>query len=50
VTPYRYLTGIVTEEGICYPPFRESLRQAKETAEARIQATRAQRRGAPPTA
>lgn len=36
VTPARYLTGIVTEEGICYPPYRESLRQAKERAEARI--------------
>ncbi len=36
VTPHRYLTGIITEEGICYPPFEESLRQAKERAEARI--------------
>jgi len=36
VTPHRYLTGIITEEGICYPPFGESLRQAKEQAEARI--------------
>lgn len=36
VTPARYLTGIVTEEGICYPPFGESLRRAKEMAEARI--------------
>ncbi|MDH7486533.1 MAG: S-methyl-5-thioribose-1-phosphate isomerase [Anaerolineae bacterium] len=36
VTPHRYLTGIITEEGICYPPFAESLRQAKERAEARI--------------
>ena len=35
VTPHRYLTGIITEEGICYPPFEESLRQAKERAEAR---------------
>ena len=33
VTPYRYLTGIITEEGICYPPFFESLRRAKEAAE-----------------
>jgi methylthioribose-1-phosphate isomerase len=46
VTPHRYLTGIITEEGICYPPFGESLRQAKQTAEARIEATRAQRRAA----
>ena len=36
VTPHRYLTGIVTEEGICYPPFDVSLRRAKEAAEARI--------------
>jgi methylthioribose-1-phosphate isomerase len=36
VTPHRYLTGIITEEGICYPPFTESLRRAKEAAEARI--------------
>jgi methylthioribose-1-phosphate isomerase len=27
VTPYRYVTGIVTENGIAYPPFRVSLRQ-----------------------
>ncbi|PJF21080.1 MAG: S-methyl-5-thioribose-1-phosphate isomerase [Phototrophicales bacterium] len=26
VTPHRYLTGIVTENGIAYPPFDESLR------------------------
>jgi len=43
VTPHRYITGIVTEEGICYPPFRQSLRQAKEAAEARIRAQRSQR-------
>jgi len=36
ITPYRYLTGIITEEGIAYPPFRESLRRLKEAAEARI--------------
>ena len=36
VTPHRYLTGIVTEEGICYPPYLNSLRQAKQAAEARI--------------
>ncbi|MEZ4617680.1 MAG: S-methyl-5-thioribose-1-phosphate isomerase [Caldilineaceae bacterium] len=44
VTPHYYITGIVTEEGICYPPFTESLRQAKEAAEARI-ATSRQARG-----
>lgn len=43
VTPHRYITGIVTEEGICYPPFEKSLRQAKEAAEARIRAARTQR-------
>jgi methylthioribose-1-phosphate isomerase len=32
VTPHRYLTGIITEEGICYPPFEISLRRAKEAA------------------
>lgn len=37
ITPHRYLTGIVTEEGICYPPFTDSLRRAKEAAEARIE-------------
>lgn len=40
VTPHRYLTGIVTEEGICYPPFTQSLRRAKEAAEARVQVQR----------
>lgn len=45
VTPHRYLTGIITEEGICYPPFAQSLRRAKEAAEARVQ-TNQQKRGA----
>ena len=36
VTPHRYVTGIVTEEGVCYPPFGVSLRAAKERAEARL--------------
>ena len=35
VTPHRYLTGIITEEGICYPPFEVSLRKAVEAAAAR---------------
>jgi methylthioribose-1-phosphate isomerase len=35
VTPHRYLTGIITEEGICYPPFEVSLRRAVEAAEQR---------------
>lgn len=38
VTPHRYITGIVTEEGICYPPFTASLRRAKQAAEARVTA------------
>ena len=33
ITPHRYLTGIITDQGICYPPFTESLRRAKEAAE-----------------
>ncbi len=35
VTPHRYITAIITEEGVCYPPFDLSLRRAKEAAEAR---------------
>ncbi len=27
VTPHRYVTGIITENGIAYPPFEQSLRQ-----------------------
>ena len=27
VTPHRYVTGIITENGIAYPPFKRSLRQ-----------------------
>lgn len=41
VTPHRYLTGIITEEGVCYPPFSVSLRKAKMAAEARVRANRA---------
>jgi len=33
VTPYRYVTGIITEEGIVYPPFDIGLRKVKEKAE-----------------
>lgn len=29
VTPFKYLTGIITEQGVCYPPFEKSLRDAK---------------------
>ncbi|MCS6828205.1 MAG: S-methyl-5-thioribose-1-phosphate isomerase [Caldilinea sp.] len=35
VTPHRYITAIITEEGVCLPPFDLSLRRAKEAAEAR---------------
>lgn len=30
VTPHRYVTGIVTESGIVYPPFAKNLRKAVE--------------------
>ncbi|MBI3959935.1 MAG: S-methyl-5-thioribose-1-phosphate isomerase [Chloroflexi bacterium] len=36
VTPHRYLTGIVTEEGICYPPFTQSLATAVGRARERV--------------
>ncbi|MBU0703099.1 MAG: S-methyl-5-thioribose-1-phosphate isomerase, partial [Chloroflexi bacterium] len=32
VTPHRYVTGIVTENGVAYPPFEASLRQVVEGA------------------
>lgn len=35
VTPHRYVTGIVTEEGVVYPPFVKNLRVAVEAAEAK---------------
>lgn len=40
VTPHRYLTGIVTEEGICYPPFTKSLAEAVGRAEERVRENR----------
>jgi methylthioribose-1-phosphate isomerase len=40
ITPHRYLTGIVTEEGVCRPPFDASLRQAKEAAATHMLALR----------
>ncbi len=42
-TPHEFLTGIITEEGICYPPFHISLAHAKKVAEARIQSMWAHR-------
>lgn len=35
ITPNRYLTGIITEEGVCYPPFEQSLAKAVAAAEKR---------------
>jgi methylthioribose-1-phosphate isomerase len=35
VTPHRYVTGIVTETGIIYPPFVKHLREAVEKAQGR---------------
>ena len=43
VTPHRYITGIVTEEGICYPPFTQSLKTAVDAAQAKIAENRQQR-------
>jgi len=43
ITPHRYLTAIVTEEGVCYPPFSESLRVAVERGQARIEERRTAR-------
>jgi len=34
VTPHRYVSGIVTEVGVVYPPFVENLREAVARAEA----------------
>jgi methylthioribose-1-phosphate isomerase len=44
VTPHKYLTAIITEEGVCYPPFTITLRRAKAAAEARVLANRAKRK------
>ena len=43
ITQHRYLTGIVTEEGICYPPFDQSLRRAVEKGRAAILVERSER-------
>ena len=37
VTPHRYLTGIITEEGICYPPYAVRLAAAVAAAARRRQ-------------
>ncbi len=44
ITPHRYITGIVTEEGICYPPFDQSLRTAVQRGRAAIEAERSERK------
>lgn len=36
VTPFKYITAIVTEEGVCYPPFAESLALAKKKSNERV--------------
>ncbi len=36
VTPHRYVSGIITEEGIVRPPFEEGLKEAFEKARARL--------------
>lgn len=40
VTPAKYISAIVTEEGVCYPPFSESLPRAKRAAEERFKEVR----------
>jgi methylthioribose-1-phosphate isomerase len=37
VTPYRYVTGIVTEHSVVYPPYDINLRRAVEEEQAKIQ-------------
>ncbi|MBI1297946.1 S-methyl-5-thioribose-1-phosphate isomerase [bacterium] len=44
VTPHRYITGIVTEEGICYPPFTQSLKNAVNAAQEKIVENRLKRK------
>lgn len=39
VTPAAHVTAIITECGVCYPPFESSLCAAKEAAEAKISAS-----------
>ncbi len=35
VTPAKYITAIITEEGVCYPPYETSLREAVLKSRAR---------------
>jgi methylthioribose-1-phosphate isomerase len=32
VTPHRYVTGIITEAGVIYPPFKKNVRETVERA------------------
>lgn len=41
VTPHKYVTGIVTEHSVVYPPFDINLRRAVEKEQAKIQKRRA---------
>lgn len=43
MTPARFLTGIITEEGVCYPPYEVSLPKAVEAAAKRAEKDRAAR-------
>jgi methylthioribose-1-phosphate isomerase len=36
VTPYKYVTGIVTEHSVVYPPFSIHLHRAVEEEQAKI--------------
>ena len=36
VTPARYISAIVTDQGVCYPPYAESLAAAVERAKAQL--------------
>jgi len=36
VTPAKYISAIVTEEGVCYPPFEQSLPLAKKKSDERV--------------
>eukprot|EP01138_Halocafeteria_seosinensis_P006529 gb/GECG01006674.1/.p1 GENE.gb/GECG01006674.1/~~gb/GECG01006674.1/.p1 ORF type:complete len:436 (+),score=52.25 gb/GECG01006674.1/:1-1308(+) len=37
ITPAEFITGIITEQGVCYPPFGESLAKAKQAAESQVE-------------
>jgi methylthioribose-1-phosphate isomerase len=41
VTPYKYVTGIVTEHSVVYPPYSINLRRAVEEEQAKVKRSRA---------